>query len=73
MQEGTVKWFNKEKGYGFIKADKGRKDIFVHINDVRQSGYETLYEKDIVEFEIKEDEHGRPRACNIEAYEPIES
>ena len=70
MLEGTVKWFNKEKGYGFIKPDQGSKDVFVHINDVKKSGYETLYEKDIVEFEIVEDDRGRQRAINISAYEP---
>ena len=72
MHEGTVKWFNKEKGYGFIRPKEGRKDIFVHINDVRESGYETLYEGDFVEFDIKEDDTGRKRACNIEAYEYVD-
>ena len=72
MHEGTVKWFNKEKGYGFIRPNNGGKDIFVHINDVRASGYETLYEKDFVEYDIKEDDNGRKRACNIEAYEYVD-
>lgn len=71
MLEGTVAWFNPTKGYGFIRPKKGRKDVFVHLTDVRASGYEKLYEKDIVEFEIREDERGRQRACNIVAFEPL--
>ncbi len=71
MLEGIVKWFSESKGYGFIKPKEGNKDIFVHITDVRDSGYDKLFEKDIVEFEIKEDERGRKRAYNIEAFEPI--
>ena len=45
MLEGTVKWFSLEKGYGFIKRKGGGKDVFVHINEVLDSGYKTLYEK----------------------------
>ena len=71
MIEGTVKWFNEEKGYGFIRTKTQRKDIFVHMTAVRDSGYDTLYEKDIVEFEIQEDHLGRERACNLTAYEPV--
>lgn len=71
MQEGTVKWFNTEKGFGFINVKGQRDDVFVHMNDVRRSGYERLYEKDIVEFEVKEDRYGRTQATNITAYEPM--
>ena len=71
MLEGTVKWFNEQKGYGFIRPKKGRRDVFVHMNDVRASGYDTLYDKDIVEFEVKEDNYGKTRAINIVAYEPL--
>ena len=71
MLEGTVKWFNDEKGYGFIRPKQGDNDIFVHMTDVRKSGYDTLYKRDIVEFEIEEDYLGRERAYNIVAYEPI--
>lgn len=71
MLEGTVRWFNENKGYGFIKPNSGDKDIFVHVTDVRLSGYEKLIENDEVEFEIKEDERGRQRACNITAYEVL--
>ena len=70
MLEGTVKWFNPDKGYGFINV-KGRKDdVFVHLNEVQDSGYDTLYDKDIVEFEIVKDPNGRAQATNITAYEP---
>lgn len=70
MSEGTVKWFNEKKGYGFIRPRNARKDVFVHVTDVMDSGYSTLYEKDFVEFEVVEDDQGRKRACNIVAYEP---
>ena len=69
MLEGKVKWFSKEKGYGFIRPKNGQADVFVHINDVRASGYETLIEKEEVEFEIKEDENGKKSATNITAFE----
>ncbi len=70
MKEGTVKWFSEEKGFGFISPENGKQDIFVHISDVRKSGYETLHEKDIVEYEIKEDHLGRQRAHNLTTWEP---
>ena len=72
MVEGTVKWFNLEKGYGFIKRKGGGKDIFVHINDVLDSGYKTLIEKEEVEFEISENDRGQVCAINITAYEYVE-
>lgn len=73
MLEGTVKWFSEDKGFGFIKPKTKGKDIFVHLTDVHNSGYDKLYEKDIVEFELREDERGRVYAHNITAYEPTES
>lgn len=69
MLEGKVKWFNPQKGYGFIRPNGEKEDIFVHLNDVVASGYETLIENEEVEFEIKEDEYGRRSATNITAYE----
>ncbi|MEL6656153.1 MAG: cold shock domain-containing protein [Bacteroidota bacterium] len=70
MLEGTVKWFDEAKGFGFINV-KGRKDdVFVHLNEVHNSGYDTLFAKDIVEFEIVEDNRGRAQATNLTAYEP---
>lgn len=63
MSEGTVKWFNPRKGYGFITAETG-KDIFVHYADISGEGYKTLVEGDIVTFDIVEGEKGL-RAENV--------
>ena len=51
MAAGTVKWFNKRKGYGFITPDEGEKDIFVHISAVKSAGLRTLNEGDKVSYE----------------------
>jgi len=63
MSEGTVKWFNPRKGYGFITAENG-KDIFVHYADIAGEGYKTLVEGDSVSFDIVEGEKGL-RAENV--------
>jgi len=63
MAEGTVKWFNPKKGYGFIAAAEGR-DIFVHYANISGDGYKTLAEGDPVSFDIVEGEKG-PRAENV--------
>jgi CspA family cold shock protein len=63
MPEGTVKWFNPRKGYGFITAENG-KDIFVHYADITGEGYKTLVEGETVSFDIVEGEKG-PRAENV--------
>ena len=63
MSEGTVKWFNPRKGYGFIAAEDG-KDIFVHYADISGEGYRTLVEGDTVTFDIVEGEKGL-RAENV--------
>lgn len=66
MTTGTVKWFNPEKGYGFIKPEEGNADVFVHISAVERSGLKTLNEGDTVEFEIAHDEaRGKSSAENI--------
>jgi len=64
MPEGTVKWFNPRKGYGFIATDDGS-DIFVHYASITGDGYKTLNEGDIVTFETVEGEKGL-RAENVE-------
>jgi len=51
MATGTVKWFNKRKGYGFITPDEGEKDVFAHISAVKNSGMRTLNEGDKISFE----------------------
>ncbi len=63
MAEGTVKWFNDKKGYGFIKHEEGR-DIFVHYSAINQSGFKTLAEGENVTFEIEESNRG-PVAKNV--------
>lgn len=72
MIEGKVKWFSLDKGYGFIKRKGGGKDVFVHINEVLSSGYETLIENEEVEFEIVENDRGQVCASNITAFEYYE-
>ncbi len=63
MSEGTVKWFNQRKGYGFISAADGQ-DIFVHYTNISGEGFKTLAEGDSVNFDIVEGEKG-PRAENV--------
>lgn len=57
MAQGTVKWFNSQKGYGFIAMENG-KDIFVHHNAIQGSGYKSLDEGDHVQFEIRNSDKG---------------
>ena len=66
MATGTVKFFNTEKGFGFIKPDDGDKDIFVHVSAVQRSGLTTLNENDRVEFETEPDRTGKgPKAIDL--------
>lgn len=52
MAKGAVKWFNDEKGYGFISPEDGTKDLFVHHTSIQGSGFKSLREGEIVEFEV---------------------
>ena len=61
---GTVKWFNAEKGYGFIVRDDGEKDCFVHHSAIDGTGFKTLNEGERVEFEIVDGQKG-PAAANV--------
>jgi len=64
---GTVKFFNHSKGYGFIQPDDGSKDVFVHVSALQQSGVAALEEGDKVSFELQDDPRGRGKqATNIE-------
>lgn len=63
MSEGTVKWFNDAKGFGFIAQDNGN-DIFVHYSAIQAEGYKTLTENDRVQFEIIQGTKG-PAATNV--------
>jgi len=69
-QSGTVKFFNSEKGFGFITPDDGGKDVFVHISSVQASGMEGLAENQKITFETEPDNRGKgPKAINIQAAE----
>lgn len=61
---GTVKWFNTEKGYGFIVQDDGAPDTFVHISEVEKAGLRTLTENQKVEFDLQENK-GKMAAVNL--------
>jgi CspA family cold shock protein len=63
---GTVKWFNPEKGYGFLTQDNGGKDVFVHFRAIVAEGYKTLPEGQRVSFEVEEGQKGL-QAANVEA------
>ena len=61
--QGKLKWFNPEKGYGFIEVEDG-KDVFVHYSEIQEEGFKTLEEGQDVEFEIVEGNRG-PQAANV--------
>lgn len=63
---GTVKFFNNEKGYGFIQPDDGGRDVFVHVSAVTSSGIGTLTEGQRVSFDVEPDKRGKgPKAVNL--------
>jgi cold shock protein len=64
MAQGTVKWFNAEKGYGFIAPDDGTADVFVHYSAIQSSGYRSLEEEQRVEFEVTQGQKG-PQADQV--------
>ena len=64
MPTGTVKWFNDQKGYGFIKQEGVAEDIFVHHTAIKMEGFRTLTPGEAVDFEIKKDEKGL-KAVNV--------
>ena len=65
MAQGTVKWFNAEKGYGFIAPEDGSADLFVHYSEIQSSGFRTLEEDQKDEFEVGEGAKG-PQAQNVQ-------
>jgi cold shock protein len=68
MATGTVKWFDGQKGYGFIQPDQGGKDVFVHISAVEQAGLRGLNEGQKIEYEEKADSRtGKMSAVNLHA------
>jgi len=64
MATGTVKWFNAEKGFGFITPDDGSPDLFVHYSTIQAAGYKSLEENQKVEFEVTQGQKG-PQAANV--------
>ncbi len=66
MTIGTVKWFNPQKGYGFIQPDDGSKDVFVHISAVERSGLGSLVEGQKVSFELERGNGGKTAAVNLQ-------
>ncbi|HFK8706939.1 TPA: cold-shock protein [Streptococcus pyogenes] len=63
MAQGTVKWFNAEKGFGFISTEKGQ-DVFAHFSAIQTNGFKTLEEGQKVAFDVEEGQRG-PQAVNI--------
>lgn len=66
MTQGTVKWFNSEKGFGFIAPDGGSDDVFVHYSEIQGGGFRSLEENQRVEFEIGQGAKG-PQATSVTA------
>jgi cold shock protein len=66
MAEGTVKWFNGDKGFGFIAPDGGAGDVFVHYSEIQGSGHRSLQENQRVQFEIEQGAKG-PQAVGVTA------
>ena len=64
MAEGTVKWFNADKGYGFISREDGD-DLFVHFSEIKMDGFRTLDEGQAVSFEVTEGQQGKLQASNV--------
>lgn len=66
MPTGTVKWFNEQKGYGFIQPESGGADVFVHIRDVEQAGINSLADGQKIAFEVEADRRsGKNRAVAL--------
>ncbi|HZQ31254.1 MAG TPA: cold-shock protein [Mycobacterium sp.] len=66
MAQGTVKWFNGDKGFGFITPDEGAKDVFVHYSEIQSSGFRSLEENQRVQFDIEQGPKG-PQAVGVTA------
>ena len=65
MSNGTVKWFNPTKGYGFIKPDEEGNDVFVHISAVQNAGLDTLQENQKISYELETGKNGKQSAVNL--------
>jgi CspA family cold shock protein len=62
---GTVKWFNSQKGYGFIKPNNGGSDVFVHISAVERAGLDSLQEGQTLSYDLEQGQRGRVSAVNL--------
>lgn len=69
MASGTVKWFNAQKGFGFIEPEDGTQDVFVHISAVERAGMSDLREGQKVSFDLEQDRRGRASAVNLQSRE----
>lgn len=67
MAVGTVKFFNSQKGFGFIAPETGGKDVFVHISAVERSGFSGLNDGQKISFDLERDRQGRDSAINLKA------
>ena len=67
MSQGTVKWFNTQKGYGFIQLDDGSKDVFVHISAVERSTIGSLTEGQKISYDLERGQQGKTSAVNLQA------
>ncbi len=67
MSIGTVKWFNAQKGYGFIQPDDGSKDVFVHVSAVESSGIGNLQEGQRLSYELERGQQGKISAVSLQA------
>ena len=65
MTHGTVKWFDAQRGYGFIQPDDGSKDAFVHVSAVEQAGWSTLSEGQKLTYELTTGQNGKASASNL--------
>jgi cold shock protein len=65
MATGTVKWFNAQKGYGFIQPESGGSDVFVHISAVERAGMDNLREGQRLNYELEQGQRGRVSAVNL--------
>jgi CspA family cold shock protein len=66
MATGTVKWFNTQKGYGFIQPEDGGQDAFVHLTAVERAGMQTLNQDQKVSYELEQDRRGKMSAVNLQ-------
>ncbi len=67
MSQGTVKWFNAQKGFGFIQPDDGAKDVFVHISAVERAGMAGLNEGQKISYDIENGQQGKSSAVNLKS------